>query len=401
MRRLLLSSIVIFFGSVYSWKAHSAQNPSNSPNSSKSTALTQKAGSPAPTDHAASSERAGLATAPSERTTSSELVASSERLGQLFVSEILLQPAWGWHRSFLGDGPHFFNEHMGLGPSLIAFSWKKGLLSAQLALGSSSLRPYPRARREGEGSPTLGPYLSMAPHLSFEALEAYGQLQLAYGTLQAGLLRLPFGLQVTKERESVLAFPPSLFFERGLLHVRDYGLGVSVENAGFHTDFFLHEGSALSRTEGAEEIWLRARMGWRTPSHWSFGVSGAVAQDLTNKTNLQRVGLVYGNLRMLGLELSGEGVMGDNHVGAEEEFTSAHADMVFPTTGRLAGLARWDYLDESAQEQRISAGLRWSDVHQSSTLTFLLHYHRTETSYTKHAMGGSIIWKLTPLFQLD
>ncbi len=179
-----------------------------------------------------------------------------EKLGKVFLSDLFLSPRFDYSEPKSGQ---FL-----LGRSYAAADWTGGdMISGHFAFGTKSLLGVPA--RYGAVSEE-----------NFAMIEGYAQIATEYGRARLGLQPIPFGLE-SGVNEANLRFERSLLYQRGLIGIRDLGVGYSISNDGFFNDWLIHNGE--SGQELDNQVWFTTRIGY----HRNFFTGGLSAQ--TGKTN--------------------------------------------------------------------------------------------------------------------
>lgn len=148
-------------------------------------------------------------------------------------------------------------------------------VEAQIAIGTRSLiaRPIryaPLSNVERASDPIL--------------VDAFTGVAGAWGRLRLGLIPIVFGLEDAVESERQWLRP--LILRRGLIGLRDIGIGYSVAAGGFYSDWFVHNGE--SGDDRDREMWMTARWEYRlrtTRSFWRWGASGQVGRTTPSSTH--------------------------------------------------------------------------------------------------------------------
>lgn len=191
-------------------------------------------------------------------------------------------------------------------------------VEAQIAIGTRSLiaRPLRYAPLSSVERPT-------DPAL----IDAFAGVSGSWGRLRFGFIPMSFGLEDGNESDRRWLRP--LILRRGLIGLRDLGVGYSVAAGGFYSDWYVHNG------EGGEdrdrEMWLTARWEYRLRTdrvQWRWGASGSVGRttpDSTHPTGTTASTLAEldpdqsSRLRYGGLHMASDWVIGEGERGSEAD----------------------------------------------------------------------------------
>lgn len=191
-------------------------------------------------------------------------------------------------------------------------------VEAQIAIGTRSLiaRPFRYAPLSTVERPT-------DPAL----VDAFAGIGGTWGRLRVGLMPLTFGLEDGDESERKWLRP--LILRRGLIGLRDIGVGYSVAAGGFHSDWYIHNGEAGDDRD--REIWMTARWEYRLRTDrvaWRWGASGQVGRTAIESTH--PTGTVANTnseldpdqssrLRFGGLHMASDWVIGEGGRGSDSD----------------------------------------------------------------------------------
>ncbi len=148
-------------------------------------------------------------------------------------------------------------------------------VEAQIAIGTRSLisrqlRYAPLSNVERASDPAL--------------IDAFAGVTGSWGRFRLGLIPITFGLEDAIESERRWLRP--LLLRRGLIGLRDIGVGYSVAAGGFFSDWFVHNGE--SGDDRDREMWMTARWEYRlrsSRSQWRWGASGQVGRTTPDSTH--------------------------------------------------------------------------------------------------------------------
>lgn len=191
-------------------------------------------------------------------------------------------------------------------------------VEAQISLGTRSLvaRPIRYAPLSTVERPT-------DPAL----VDAFAGIGGAWGRLRVGLMPITFGLEEGDESERKWLRP--LILRRGLIGLRDIGVGYSVASGGFHSDWYVHNGE--SGDDRDREIWMTARWEYRLRTDrvaWRWGASGQVGRTAIESTHPAGTVANPGTeldpdessrLRFGGLHMASDWVIGEGGRGSESD----------------------------------------------------------------------------------
>lgn len=243
-------------------------------------------------------------------------------------------------------------------------------VEAQIAIGTRSL-----VARPARYAP-----LTTTERLSDPSIvDAFAGVTGPWGRLRLGLIPITFGLEEGVESERHWLRP--LILRRGLIGLRDIGIGYSVSAGGFFSDWFIHNGEGGDDRD--HELWMTARWEYRLRTsrvEWRWGASGQVGRTSPASTHPagtiasslaeidvdQPSRLRYGGLHMASSWVIGEGERGsgsDRRFGFELEgfggeiqqdartrrLRSGRLDIEYEPYEQWGFLARGEYLDPDTQ----------------------------------------------------
>ncbi|CAN5649704.1 hypothetical protein BH10BDE1_BH10BDE1_12370 [soil metagenome] len=178
-------------------------------------------------------------------------------------------------------------------------------VEAQIAIGTRSLvaRPLryaPLSSVERPSDPAL--------------VDAFAGVSGNWGRLRFGLIPMTFGLEEGIESERRWLRP--LVLRRGLIGLRDIGLGYSVSAGGFYSDWYVHNGEGGDDRD--REIWMTARWEYRLRTDrvlWRWGASGQVGR--TNPDSTHPLGTTASTLSELDPDQSSKLRFGALHMASD------------------------------------------------------------------------------------
>ncbi len=269
-----------------------------------------------------------------------------ERLGKVYLSDIFLSPRFNYAEPKSGS----FMP----GNSYLAGDWTRGdAISGHLAFGTKSLIGVPA--RYG-----------IVNDQDFVLVEGYAQIVSNYGRFRLGLQPIPFGME-TGINEANLRFERSLIYQKRLMGIRDVGLGYSITNDGFFSDWLIHNG------EGGRDLdnqtWFTARLGYHK-DNLTGGLSGQTGKTSPLSTDptgnlaatpggsLQTTGIniddgakyrllnLFIAYRTKDIETGLEFTSGDIFQSQTQSHPSGgHVDVFLPFGEVFAAMFRYDYFD--------------------------------------------------------
>jgi hypothetical protein len=309
-------------------------------------------------------------------------IKDSEMLGELKLSEFMLEPTWS---SDAFTSPRGFTA----GRSYIGITWTSDrMISGKVSVGSRRLLVVP-AR--------LG-----VDDTSFGLVEAFGQAETRFGTFRAGLIPIFFGLEAG-DYEYQNLFPNSLLFQNRLLLRRDQGASYAMSYNDFHTFIAVHNGEAGNDLD--ERYFVTGRWSFTGPAKSEMGVSGSAGQSVDRFTLVEeriRSGNAFFGFNIYGLGLGAEGTMSTHFVRGNfsKQVLAWHVDAEFPIWQPVGLQLRYDFLDpdhsvRNDTRKDLTFGFNWHNRYKTSTLFLLATTEWIEGEAQNHNYG-QIIWRLTP-----
>jgi hypothetical protein len=329
---------------------------------------------------------------------------ASELLGDLAVSGIFLEPSFTYSDNHQGS----FQP----GNSFIAATWTRDSeISAVLKVGSRSLINQPARYGSTDGS-------------QIAMIEAYGQMATSYGRVRAGMIPIPFGVE-GGDAEERLRFPRSQVFSRGLIGLRDQGLSYHISNAGYFSDWAIHNGEGGPDLDN--ELWFTMRMGWQGGRFFRLGISGQTGRTNPSSTDpgalvpppytINQAGMDQtkaSKVRLANLFLDWE----DDPTRLEFEMTTgdtiqdddgggtltygvraAHLDYEYLRRDQWSALARIDTYDpniSAAQRtDQYTVGLSLKSKYETSALYFFVT-DTLQENVPGNVYSFQLIWRMTP-----
>jgi hypothetical protein len=326
----------------------------------------------------------------------SSSVEANERLGQLSVEDLLLRPMFK-----MTEGP---DGEFSVYQSSINFLWiMDESFKAQLRLGSLQLR---------------NPMLHYADEVSNELglVEAFAEYSGMLGQISMGLLPVEYGIEGSwLERD--LIFERSLFFEKRILPLRDFGFKYKVDFKGFYTHIMVLNGEGDSENRDGR-MFVSSKWGWTNYRNVDVGVSGFsgtikpdesaalptsyLASANYSLESLWRIGTFY-----LYWHPNQWHFLLETHFGELEQneimtkFNGGHVDWGYNWSDQLATFIRYDHLDPDDS--------RDGDMIRKSSLAFALYdKYKTNTwilsaakVYEQQSQINNdelfLVWRVTPV----
>ena len=322
---------------------------------------------------------------------------SEDKLGSFVYSDLFLEPTYIYSEPNRG--------HFSAGYSYLGAKWRRDqLISAIIRVGSKSLIGAP-AR--------YGP----PPADEFGLIEAYGQIDSDYGRIRAGIVPIPFGLE-GGDSEPRLRFPRSLLYQNRLINLRDQGFTYRISNAGFFSDWAIHNGEG--GTDLDNEMWFTARWGWQGGRFFRVGFSGAAGRTSVFSTNPRalttftydpgldpnrgarmRIANFFFDWRNHPFGLEVEATAADTRQDDDMvKMRHARVDLTWNATSSATWLARFDTLDPRSdrftdQMSVGTLGIAWKSRYYNSVL-YLLGSKTMQENVKPDAHRVQVIWRLTP-----
>ncbi len=323
-----------------------------------------------------------------------------ERLGKVYLSDLFLSPRFDHAEPKTGK---FL-----IGRSYIAADWTQGeLVSGHFAFGTKSLLGVPA--RYGTVSSE-----------DFAIVEAYSQLASDFGRLRIGLQPIPFGLE-SGLFEANLRFERSLLYQHGWIGLRDIGLGYSISNAGFFSDWLIHNGE--SGQELDNQTWFTSRIGYHK-NYFTAGISAQTGNTspLSTDPSGKFAGTPAGSLSSAGInidqgakfrffnlfmayrsndiEASIEATTADIYQGQTNYHPNAgHLDVFIPFKESWGALIRYDYLDPknsiSPTNQQFTIGACYRSLFETSNL-YIYASRNVLLAPQNDSHQILLVWRLSP-----
>jgi hypothetical protein len=328
-----------------------------------------------------------------------------ETIGELSIADLFVEPQLRYEEPNRGV--------FGPGHSYLEGQWhqRDHIVSASFKVGTGRLLSRP-ARYGVAGDPD-----------ELVLAEAYGQLEGVYGRLRAGLVPIAYGLEGGNS-ESRLRITRSLLFRDRLLNVRDRGITYRIENAGFFSDWALHNGEGGENLDN--ETWFTARWGWQGGKFLRAGFSGSAGRTSPESTNpdsltapaelaelSSQAGLLVdrpAKLRFANaflewhdgrFRLQSEITAGDLMQDASvRKLRAFYVDLEFLKSDSLSFLARYDRLDPDSGQQadglsEATLGLALRNRYETSVFSvFGTRIDRETQGLAAHRV--LLVWRLTP-----
>jgi hypothetical protein len=191
-------------------------------------------------------------------------------------------------------------------------------VEAQIAIGTRSLISRPLR---------YAPLSTVERKSDASLVDAFAGVAGPWGRFRLGLIPITFGLEDAVESERRWLRP--LVLRRGLIGLRDIGIGYSVSAGGFHSDWFVHNGEAGDDRD--REMWMTARWEYRMRSArslWRWGASGQVGRtsvESTHPTGTTPSSILEldpdqsSRLRFGGLHMASTWIIGGGERGSESD----------------------------------------------------------------------------------
>ncbi len=311
--------------------------------------------------------------------------AEPEQLGELELADFLVEPTYLYTERGVVTGQR--ESGFGLGNSYLAAKWKlQRTVSGRLQIASFDLL----------NRPSWSPVTETG--LGF--VEAYAQLDTAYGRVRAGLVPVIFGLDGATP-ETQLWFPHHMIYSQRVLGLRDYGLSYSISNDGFFTDVTVHNGEGGKDQD--RRLWQTARWGWNGPAGTIIGLSGAVGYYTTTATPQDtkvRVGNFFAGIDLYGVGLAAEATLGEQKSTLiKSQFFNWYVQARHNLGRNWGALLMYEYYDPSnlIREEAIkqgAVGLYLQNETNTSRLSFLYTKNWEEVEQTAND-EYRLTWRIT------
>ena len=331
----------------------------------------------------------------------SAVAQGADRLGQLEVSDLLLEPTIFYGEPKVGQ----FQP----GNSILGVSWiRDSVISGKIAVGTKALLGAP-ARYGSVNDQELG------------IVEGYAQADSYLGRVRLGLVPLAFGLEGGAV-EARLRFPRSLLFQKRLFPLRDYGLSYAIDWNGYFSEWQLHNGEAGRDLDN--QTWFTATWGYRPSAKFRVGASAQVGRTTILSTNPTgalssssagldvnqpskiRAGNAFVDFTVGQVSVAVEATAGEiaqdpGPSGGNSSFGGGHADAYWTFSEAFAGLARWDqYVAKSDARgtdwaQAATVGIAYRQPYETSVV-YLYATKTWQKSAAQDDHSVRLVWRITP-----
>ncbi|MEK7356931.1 MAG: hypothetical protein AAB250_10805 [Bdellovibrionota bacterium] len=323
-------------------------------------------------------------------------VRAAETLGDIGVSGLLLEPSFRFEEPRRGQ--------FDVGRSYLAVTWTRDpSVSASIKLGSRSLIGKP-AR--------YGP----AATDDIAVIEAYAQLESAFGRIRAGLVPLPYGWE-GGDSEHRLSLPRSQLFRNRIVNIRDHGVSYHVGFEGYFSDWAIHNGEGGPDLDN--DMWFTLRSGWEGARFLRLGLSGTTGSTNAASTNLTpatwtsadaglsigerakiRIANAFLNWEVNPIEVTLEATAGNTFQDSgDRELRAVHLDLNFVPNESVSWLTRYDIFDPSTapndRSDEYTLGLAWKGKYRNSVL-YVLGSKQVLENVPLNVHKAEIIWRMTP-----
>ena len=321
-----------------------------------------------------------------------------DRLGDLQVSDLLLEPSFFYSEPKTG---HFLP-----GNSLVSFIWTRdAMISGKITLGTKALL----------GEPLL--YVTTDNDQELGIVEGYAQAEGYMGRARLGLIPVAFGLE-GGDVEGSLRFPRSLFWQKRLVPLRDYGACYQINWDGFFTEWEAHDGEGGKDLDN--QIWFTARWGWTPSANFKLGASGSTGRTTPSSTHpagstvnsnawidvdqpsRTRIVNAFVDWTVHPVEFSAEAMVGETlQDGNALAISAGHADVYWSVSESWAALARWDQYNAKSDKfgtdwtQEMTLGGAWRSSYETSVIyLYFSKAMQKDVSPDEHVVR--VVWRLTP-----
>jgi hypothetical protein len=316
----------------------------------------------------------------------SGVVQAAERIGELSVTDLMLEP------TFITQEPEGVNTSHAFMPgrSYLAVGWKQDtVISARLMVGSRTL--------------IVQPAIYGVQDTTFGIIEGYAQADSPYGLLRMGYIPIMFGYEGAQTEYEQL-FPLSLLYQNRDVNRRDLGASYEVEYNSFVSQVAVHNG------EGAEDrdrrLWMTARFAWKGPAKSEIGASGMTGRRLDQSSmrdEKYRTGNIFAGFNIYGLGLTAEGTMTTTLFQGHmiRQLLHIHVDALHPLTSDIGLQFRYEHYDpdhgvNGDLQKDITLGLRFGSQFKTSSFYILGVKKLEEEPNIRVNDQLLVIWRMSP-----
>jgi hypothetical protein len=282
---------------------------------------------------------------------------AQEQIGKVSFHDFMIEP----YVTLQEEGAGAQDNGFRLGNTYFSALWQRDEgISAKVKVGDRSLIAPPRL---------------FTDTTNFGFFEAYVQARVPAGSVKMGLMPTGYGLEGSTP-ESLLKFPRSLWYQRQMVGLRDYGLSFRSHHNGHYAQLMAHNGEG-SESNSDSRYWYTAKWGWSGRRAVDIGLSGTTGHYFTKTEagdRLFRAGNIFITAPIWAAFVALEGHFGQVKFGeGSKEFIGGHFDIVKPITKSLDLSLRVDLLEPDTTlpgdlMREYTAGISVGDAHRSATL---------------------------------
>lgn len=257
------------------------------------------------------------------------------------------------------------------------------------------------------GSPSLLylPSWSTLANQGASLLDVKAQIKTSVADFYAGQFLTPFGLEGTRG-ENELFFPRSFLYERGLIPLRDYGVGIFSQNDGFYFNVAAHSGEGANYSASTDSrLFGTGQWGYETPTHEALGLSiieGRVINPLTLAETKLRGGNLFFKFHLFKMAIDLEGSIFQSILNqVESNYLAWHGDFSYIASDSVNIIARYEQYNPNTKISsnvlgRGYFGIEWHGKNSFSRL-FIYLVKNNESLNEMPNDEVRFVWRITPL----
>ncbi|HRK07244.1 MAG TPA: hypothetical protein PLZ57_05705 [Pseudobdellovibrionaceae bacterium] len=318
-----------------------------------------------------------------------------------------------WDQLWLESGARLVEPRDGeftLSGARLGARWTFEDVSARVGLGTRNLvaRPWRYPGASTERSTDL------------VVVDAWLNWKTSVGDWRFGQQDVPFGIEAADDSQR--RWTRSLILKRGLVALRDLGLGYRVESGVFASQWLVHNGESGSDLD--RETWFTAKIEWENrneKSLWRATLSGQTGR--TTPTSTAPAGVTSSALELVPTEkshvrLASLGVLTRFQVGSEifewlgegfgaevtqdsrsRRWRSGRSDLTWEASSRWAWLLRYEVEDEDLHRDRdsrqeASLGLQFYSLSKTGRALLVATKSWPEVGQAEHR--GEVLFRFSP-----
>ena len=318
-----------------------------------------------------------------------------EKLGEVAVSDLYVEPQF-----ILGEPRQ---GTLNLGDSFFGVAWKfdKHVRSTfQVGTPKGLNKPF---------------FYGADANNTIALRQAYGSFSSDYGTINAGLIPITYGLEGGMH-PAALNFPDSRIYSQKWIPKNDLGVGYEISHKGFQVEFEGHNGETATNSDN--QTWMTARWTYRMEDRMRMGFSGITGRTTPDSTASTSTNVDFdfnqpsrvriGNAFVEGRLGSAWLLAAEYHLGSLEQnairkpVQGWHFDAKWQAFEQWAFLLRYEDFTRNtlnAQGQTLDASVGVAFVSPFHNYDVYLIGTRTDgEGKTTPSHQALLVWKLAPLY---